>query len=94
MRKTFTERERDQFLENAFEYMARFFENSLNEALRRATPKMRERSNGSTQPIAAVYKEPVRLFSMQIRLGGALGKRNFVPHGANENPINEIYQSR
>ena len=31
MRKTFTERDRDQFLDQSFEYVARFFENSLGE---------------------------------------------------------------
>lgn len=37
LRKTFTDADRDRFLDGAFEYMARFFENSLQELAARNT---------------------------------------------------------
>lgn len=55
--KTFTDRDRDDFLHDAFAYLANFFENSLNELSRR-NPGIdgRLRRSGNTCFVAAIYR--------------------------------------
>ena len=56
LRKTFTDRDRDAFLDEAFEYVAQFFENSLNE-LKERNPGIdtRFRRMAANRFTAAVY---------------------------------------
>jgi hypothetical protein len=71
IRKTFTERDRDRFLDEAFEFMARFFENSLQEIESR-NPGIEgtfKRIDGS-RFTASIYQNGAALGRCQIRLGG------------------------
>jgi hypothetical protein len=74
IRKSFNEEDRDRFLDEAFEYLARFFENSLQE-LESRNPGIGgrfKRVDGS-RFTAAVYRDGVALARCQIRLGGGFG---------------------
>jgi TIR domain-containing protein len=74
VRKSFTEQDRDRFLDEAFEYMGRFFENSLQE-LESRNPGIGgrfKRVDGSRYT-AAVYRDGAALARCQIRLGGGVG---------------------
>jgi hypothetical protein len=92
MRKTFTEHDTDVFLDESFEFMARFFENSLEELKARnpgydATFK-RVDANRFT---ASIYRNGSALSRCQIRLGGQFGKGITFSHGEtmSDNSINE-----
>ena len=82
-RKTFTERDRDQFLDEAFEFIARFFENSLGE--------LESRNSGiegsfkridATRFTASVYRGGAALTRCTIRLGGLHHSGITFSHGA------------
>ena len=91
LRKTFTERDRDAFLDTTFEYMARYFENSLGELLVR-----NEGVEGSfkrldaTRFTASIYRNGAAVARCTIRLGGAFGGIS-LSYGTNhsENSMNE-----
>ena len=92
MLKTFSEHDRDVFLDESFEFMARFFENSLEELKARnsgydATFKRVDSNKFS----ATVYRDGAALSRCQIRLGGAFGKGITYSHGNSfsDNSINE-----
>jgi TIR domain len=92
MLKTFSEHDRDVFLDESFEFMARFFENSLEELKARnpgyeATFKRIDANKFS----ATVYRDGEALSRCQIRLGGAFGKGITYSHGNSfsGNGINE-----
>jgi hypothetical protein len=71
IRKTFTDRERDAFLEDAFEYMAKYFENSLKELSSRNTDiETRFRRIDANRFNAAVYHNGSALSRCKIRIGG------------------------
>jgi hypothetical protein len=71
LRKTFTERDRDRFLDDAFDFMARFFENSLAE-LEARNPGIESNFKriDATRFTAAIYRDGKNLSRCQIRLGG------------------------
>jgi hypothetical protein len=91
LRKTFTDRDRDRFLDEAFEFMARFFENSLIE-LERRNPGIESsfKRVDTTRFTAAVYRNGTAIARCQIRLGGLAGGIAF-SHGGNlsDNSYNE-----
>ena len=70
VRKQFSDHERDQFLDEAFEYIANYFENSLAE-LKNRNPQVdsRFRRIDSTNFSAAVYIEGVRKSGCRIWIG-------------------------
>lgn len=74
MRRTFTERDQNRFLDESFEFMARFFENSLRE-LEARNPGLETtfKRIDATRFTAAVYRSGDALARCQIRLGGQLG---------------------
>jgi hypothetical protein len=83
LRKAFTERDRDQFLDEAFEFIARFFENSLGE--------LESRNSGiegsfkridATRFTASVYRGGAALTRCTIRLGGLHHSGITFSHGA------------
>src|ERR1700676_5104462 len=78
VRKAFTERDRARFQEESFEYMARFFENSLSELGARhselETAFKRVDANCFT---AAVYRDGAAISRCRIQLGGHLGGISF-----------------
>jgi hypothetical protein len=71
MRKTFTERDRDRFLDEAFEFMARFFENSLNELeARNPGIECAFKRIDARRFSASIYRRGASLARCQVRLGG------------------------
>lgn len=83
LRKAFTDHERDQFVDESFTYIRRYFENSLEE-LRRRNPgiETRFRETGHTGFTAAVYVEGTKKASCKIwqpdrnAFGGAIAYSN------------------
>jgi len=91
MRKTFTERDQDKFLDEAFEFMASFFENSVAElSSRNAGIEGSFKRIDRTKFLAAVYHDGKAQARCQIRLGGMSGGITF-SYGGNvsDNSITE-----
>jgi hypothetical protein len=91
-RREFTQRDQDRFLDESFEYMARFFENSLAElAARNPGIETDFKRLDATRFNAAVYRNGEERARCQIRLGGQLGgiTYSYGRHGLMENGINE-----
>ncbi|MDQ2950532.1 MAG: toll/interleukin-1 receptor domain-containing protein [Acidobacteriota bacterium] len=92
MRSTFTEQDKDIFLDESFDFMARFFENSLEE-LKARNPG----HEGAFKRIdankfdASIYRKGEALCRCQIRLGGSFGKGITLSHGRSfsDSSINE-----
>ncbi len=74
IKKKFTEKEREDFLDESFEYMARFFENSLEELKNRnSSVETKYRRIDATQFEGAVFVHGDCRTRCQIRLGGQSG---------------------
>jgi hypothetical protein len=75
LRKEFTEHDQDSFLDEAFEFIANFFENSLQE-LKARNPghETRFKRVDANKFTAAIYRDGNALSRCQIRLGGGFGK--------------------
>ena len=83
LRKTFTERDRDQFLDEAFEFIARFFENSLGELeSRNSGIEVSFKRIDATRFTASVYRGGAALTRCTIRLGGLHHSGITFSHGA------------
>lgn len=74
MRKEFTDADRDAFLDESFEFIAAFFENSLKE-LQARNPELstRFRRVDGNKFTAAIYKNGSSVARCKIALGGFLG---------------------
>lgn len=71
VKKAFTDRDEDQFVDEAFEYIAAFFENSLEElAARNPQIEFRFKRSGPTSFVAAVYSSGEKRSSCRIWLPG------------------------
>jgi len=71
LRKTFTEADKDDFLHNAFEFIAEFFEGSLQELqARNADIECRFRRIDANAFTATIYREGQRQAECAISLGG------------------------
>jgi hypothetical protein len=69
--KEFTERDRDKFLDDAFEFIARYFENSLSELeSRNSGIEIAYKRIDATRFTASVYRAGAALARCTIRLGG------------------------
>jgi hypothetical protein len=78
--KKFSDHEKDSFRVDAFEYMARFFENSLSELARRnAGINVRFRRVDSNRFHAAIYLNGDAVSKCTVFLGGMLSGIAFVP---------------
>lgn len=74
LKKTFTEADQDHFLDDAFEYMARFFEGSLAELERRNSGIQGRFKRLDAKAFTAVaYRNGEALARCKITLGGMLG---------------------
>ena len=83
LRKTFTERDRDQFLDEAFEFIARFFENSLGELeSRNSGIEVSFKRIDTTRFTSSVYRAGAALTRCTIRLGGLHHSGITFSHGA------------
>ena len=78
IRRTFTEHDRDRFLDDSFEFIARFFENSLGE-LRARNPGLETafKREGNSRLTAAVYRDGSSVARCRIEIGGHLGGISF-----------------
>ena len=71
VRKEFTDRDRDRFLDEAFEYMARFFENSVHElAARHPELETTFKRVDAVRFTAAVYRDGAAATRCRVQLGG------------------------
>ncbi|WP_239113229.1 toll/interleukin-1 receptor domain-containing protein [Shimia biformata] len=74
LRKEFTEADKDRFLLNAFEYMDRFFQGSLEELqARNSGIETRHRKVDGNTFTATIYRDGTKDAACSIRLGGILG---------------------
>jgi hypothetical protein len=84
VRQTFTDREKDRFLHEAFDFMASFFENSLKELAERNRGVEGDfRRIDANRFTASIYRNGQSVARCQIRLGG-LG--NGISFSYNANP--------
>lgn len=73
LRKTFTDADKDNFLHEAFEYMAKFFEGSLQELqARHSDTECRFRRIDANTFTAMIYRAGERKTECAIHLGGGL----------------------
>ena len=74
VKKTFTQRDRDRFLQDAFEYTARFFENSLQE-LEGRNPGIEQsfRRVDANRFTAAAYRDGKKVCQCTVFVGGMTG---------------------
>lgn len=96
LKKSFTDFDKDQFLHNGFEYLGKFFENSLGE-LEARNPGIQTRfQKRDAQAFAAlVYREGKSVAECTIRVGGFGGRGGSMltyTYGANaaDNTFNEM----
>lgn len=74
LKKTFTDQERDEFLDSSFEYIARFFENSLEELkTRNSEISTRFKRIDATRFTSIIYIGGQSASECAIRLGGIFG---------------------
>lgn len=91
IRKEFSERDKDRFLDEAFEFMSRFFENSLEE-LQKRNPEIEcsFKRIDSSRFTAIVYRDGRATARCQIRTGTMMGGITFSYNAdLNDNSINE-----
>lgn len=75
LRKEFSDADRDQFIEDAFEFMARYFENSLNElAARNRDIQGHFKLLDAQRFSAVIYEGGKSRAECTVRLGGPFGK--------------------
>jgi TIR domain len=73
IRKNFTEADKDKFLDETFEYMAKFFENSLGElTIRNSDLETSFKRIDATEFTAVVYRNGAAASRCRIWLGGRL----------------------
>jgi len=76
VKRGFDDHERDEFIENSFEYIARFFEGSLSElSARNSNIETRFKRNSPTSFSANIYDRGDRIAQCSIRQGTDLGTR-------------------
>ncbi|MEM9590883.1 MAG: toll/interleukin-1 receptor domain-containing protein [Pseudomonadota bacterium] len=93
LRKTFTEADKDRFLIDAFEYMDRFFKESLTE-LESRNPgiQTRHRNVDGNTFTATIYRDGAKAAACSIRLGGMLGNGIAYSNG-DDAPTNTMNES-
>src|SRR5437899_9023027 len=85
LRKEFTEADLDRFLDEAFEYMALFFENSLAELEKRNEGiKATFKKLDAQQFSAVVYRGGKAKARCRVRLGGRRGFGNGITYSSND----------
>lgn len=87
LRKAFSDADRDQFLEDAFEFIARYFENSLNElATRNPDIQGRFKALDAQRFSAVIYAAGKTRAECTVCLGGMFGKG--ITYSASANAAN------
>lgn len=86
IRKRFTDREKDEFLDKAFEYIANYFEESLIELkTRNQEVETRFRRIDATHFTAAVYTNGARASGCRVWMGGSHSFTGGIAYSVNEN---------
>jgi TIR domain len=90
--KRFTDQDKDRFLQDAFEFMAKFFENSLAELSKR-NPGIdgRFRRIDAIRFTAVAYREGRAVARCGIRLGHPTGMLSGITYSHNDNADNSSY---
>lgn len=92
-RKSFSDADRDQFLDEAFAYMAAYFENSLEELqVRNSDLSTRFKRIDSNSFTAHVYRNGKAVSRCKIKLGGSLG--NGITYSSNPDEVGESYNEK
>jgi hypothetical protein len=89
--KKFADRDRDNFLDQGFEFMVRFFENSLHE-LEARNPGIQGRFKrlDASRFSASIYENGKTIARCQVRLGGLAGGISFsYSDNPDDNSFNE-----
>lgn len=95
LKKTFTDVEKDQFLEDAFEYMARFFENSLGELQERnAGVEGRFRLIDGTTFSAKLYRNGEQVGRCAIGFGSHRGVGAGIVYSRDESTITNSFSEQ
>lgn len=77
--RKFTDQERDDFIENAYEYISRYFEGSLDELEKRNTQiSTKFKRIDATNFTAAIYLNGEKVSSCSIAYGTAFGSNNSI----------------
>lgn len=77
--RKFTDQERDDFIENAYEYISRYFEGSLDELGKRNTQiSSKFKRIDATNFIASIYLNGEKVSSCSIAYGNAFGSNNSI----------------
>jgi len=86
LKKIFTDQERDEFLDSTFEYIVKYFENSLEE-LKRRNPRISTKFKriDATQFISIIYMNGKSVSECAICLGGMFDKGISYSSSANSN---------
>jgi len=93
LRKEFTEAEKDRFLLDAFDYMDRFFQGSLDEIQARNTDiETRHRRVDGNTFTATIYRDGAKVAACSVRLGGMFGNGIAYSEG-DEAPSNAYNES-
>lgn len=91
VKKEFTDYDKDRFIKDGFEYLANFFENSLNELIQR-NPDLNQvfRRIDANRFTAVVYKAGKKLCRCSIQIGGMVGGISYSgDENARSNTFNE-----
>lgn len=90
--KRFTDRDKDRFLQDAFEFMAKFFENSLAELATRNTGiDGRFRRIDANRFTAVAYRDGRAVARCAIRLGHPTGMLSGITYSHNDGADNSSY---
>jgi hypothetical protein len=95
IKRSFDDHERDEFLENSYEYIARFFDGSL-EALQARNPQIKTRFKrlDETSFNAFVYENGKRVAQCFVYYGGsAFGSDSIIYSNSNDNQRNSYNDS-
>jgi len=94
VRKAFTEADKDQFIDKAFEYIAHYFENSLDELEKRNSHiKTAFKRIDAHKFSSVIYLDGSTVSKCSIWLGGFGEKANEIRYSMSENPYNSFNES-
>ena len=91
LRKTFTDSDRDQFQDEGFDFIERFFRGSLEElAQRHGDVETRHRNIDNQSFVSTIYRNKQKVAACTIRMGGMLGGITYSnSDNARDNSFNE-----
>lgn len=95
LKKTFTDANRDQFADETFDYIARFFENSLNElAERNPGVEGRFKTIDARSFTAVIYRDGKAISRCAIRHGASQGFGRGITYSADDRNIGNSFNEQ